>query len=385
MSLAGSTPTNLPPRTLVKGALPVPLSQGLSERANPRFAGGMRAALVHEPRRVQAGDRPDPSIVEPTDAIVRVVLACVCGSDLWYYRGDSEFAPGPIGHEFIGVVEDVGAEVSNLKNGDLVIAPFAYSDGTCPNCRHGITTACTNGGFFPMNGDGGQGEAVRVPLADGTLVSVPGSGHSDEMMRSLLTLSDVMATGHHAAVCANLKAGQTVAVVGDGAVGLSAVLAAKRLGAERIIALSRHADRQQLATEFGATDLVAERGDDAVETIKEMTGGIGVDATMECVGTGQSFETAIAIARAGSMVGFVGVPHGVELPIGQMFSRTVGVRGGGAPVRVYLPELLDDVLSERINPGRVLDYETDLEGIADAYAAMDERRATKSLVRVGSL
>ena len=345
----------------------------------------MRAAIFNEPRSITAGDRPDPSIVEPTDAIVRVVLACVCGSDLWYYRGDSPFEPGPIGHEFIGVVEDVGSGVSRLAAGDLVIAPFAFSDGSCPNCQNGITTACMNGGFFPMNGDGGQGEAVRVPLADTTLVTVPGSGHSDAMLRSLLTLSDVMATGHHAAVCAQVEAGQTVAVVGDGAVGLSGVLAAKRLGAERIIALSRHADRQALATEFGATDIVAARGEAALETIKEMTGGVGVDATLECVGTGQSMQTAIDIARAGSMVGFVGVPHGVEMPIGQMFARTVGVRGGGAPVRVYLPELLEDVLAERFDPGRVLDFETDLDGIADAYAAMDERRAIKSLVRVGTI
>src|SRR3954454_11809934 len=345
----------------------------------------MRAAIFHEPRSITAGDRRDPSIVEPSDAIVRVVIACVCGSDLWYYRGDSPFEPGPIGHEFVGVVEDVGADVTHIAKGDLVIAPFAYSDGTCPNCRNGITTACVNGGFFPMNGDGGQGEAVRVPFADSTLVPVPGSGHSDEMLRSLLTLSDVFATGHHAAVCANVEAGQTVAVVGDGAVGLSGVLAAKRLGAERIIALSRHADRQALATEFGATDIVAERGEEAVEKVKEMTGGVGVDATLECVGTGQSMETAISVARAGSMVGFVGVPHGVELPITQMFFRTVGVRGGGAPVRVYLPELLDDVMDGRIDPGKVLDYETDLEGIGDAYAAMDERRAIKSLVRVGAI
>src|SRR3954454_24825043 len=345
----------------------------------------MRAAIFHEPHSITAGDRRDPSIVEPTDAIVRVVLACVCGSDLWYYRGDSPFEPGPIGHELIGVVEDVGADITHITKGDLVIAPFAFSDGSCPNCANGVTTACMNGGFFPMNGDGGQGEAVRVPLADTTLVSVPGSGHSDEMMRSLLSLSDVMATGHHAAVCAQVQPGQTVAVVGDGAVGLSGVLAAKRLGAERIIALSRHVDRQALATEFGATDIVAERGDTAVEAIKAMTDGVGVDATLECVGTGQSMETAVSIARAGSMVGFVGVPHGVELPIEQMFFRTVGVRGGGAPVRVYLPELLEDVLAEKITPGRVLDYETDLEGISEAYAAMDERRAIKSLVRVGTL
>src|SRR5271165_4945880 len=207
----------------------------------------MRAAVFNEPHSITVVERPDPVIMEPTDAIVRVVLACVCGSDLWYYRGDSPFAPGPIGHEFIGVVEDVGGEVNHLAKGDLVIAPFAFSDGSCPNCQNGVTTACMNGGFFPMNGDGGQGEAVRVPLADTTLVTVPGSGHSDEMLRSLLTLSDVFATGHHAAVCAQVKPGQTVAVIGDGAVGLSGVLAARRLGADRTIALSRHPDRQALA------------------------------------------------------------------------------------------------------------------------------------------
>ena len=347
--------------------------------------GAVRAAIFHEPRSISAGDRRDPSIVEPTDAIVRVIVACVCGTDLWFYRGDSPFEPGPIGHEFVGVVEDVGAGVTRIAKGDLVISPYVFSDGTCPNCRNGVTTACVNGGMFPTNGDGGQGEAVRVPLANTTLVSVPGSGHSEEMMRSLVTLADVTATGHHAAVCARVKAGQTVAVVGDGAVGLCAVLAAKRLGAERIIAMSRHADRQQLATEFGATDIVAERGEEAVEKVQEMTDGVGVDAALECVGTGQSMESAIGMARAGAMVGFVGVPHGVELPIGQMFGKTIGVRGGGAPVRVYLPELLEDVLAEKINPGRVLDHETDLEGIGDAYAAMDERRAIKSLVRVGTI
>lgn len=345
----------------------------------------MRAAIFHEPHRVEAGDRPDASLREPTDAVVRVVLACVCGSDLWYYRGDSPFEPGPIGHEFIGIDEDVGAEVRHIRTGDLVIAPFGFCDNTCPHCRHGITSACLNGGFYPANGDGGQGEAVRVPLADGALVVVPGSGHSDPMLASLLTLSDVMSTGHHAAVCANVRPGGTVAVVGDGAVGLSGVLAAKRLGAGRIIALSRHADRQALAREFGATDIIEQRGGDAIEAVMALTGGVGVDATLECVGTGQSFETAIAIARPGSMVGYVGVPHGVELPIGQMFLRNKGVRGGSAPARAYIPELLPDVLEGRINPGRVLDYATDLEGIADAYAAMDERRAIKSLVRMGTI
>jgi hypothetical protein len=345
----------------------------------------MRAAIFHEPHRVEAGDRPDPGIVEPTDAIVRVVLACVCGSDLWYYRGDSPFEPGPIGHEFIGVVEDVGRDVANIKRGDFVIAPFAYSDGTCPHCRHGITTACQTGGFYPMNGDGGQGEAVRVPLADGSLVTVPGSGHSDEMLASLLTLSDVMATGHHAAVCAAVRPGATVAVVGDGAVGLSGVLAAKRLGAARIIGLSRHTDRQRLAREFGATDIVEQRGEEATEAVMQLTDGIGADATLECVGTGQAMLTALSIARPGSMVGYVGVPHGVELPVGEMFFRNKGVRGGAAPARAYIPELLPDVLEGRIDPGRVLDYATDLEGIAAAYAAMDERRAIKSLIRVGTV
>ena len=216
----------------------------------------MRAAVFNEPRSISVAERPDPVIGEPTDAIVRVVLSCVCGSDLWYYRGESPFAPGPIGHEFIGVVEDVGPEVHSIKRGDFVISPFAFSDGTCPHCRHGITSACSAGGFYPMNGDGGQGEAVRVPLADGTLVRVPGSGHSDETMASLLTLSDVLATGHHAAVCADVKPRGVAAVVGDGAVGLCGVLAAARLGAERVIALSRNPVRQKLAREFGATDVV---------------------------------------------------------------------------------------------------------------------------------
>jgi threonine dehydrogenase-like Zn-dependent dehydrogenase len=346
----------------------------------------MRAAVFNEPRSIGVAERPDPVIAEPTDAVVRVVLACVCGSDLWYYRGESPFEPGPIGHEFVGVVEDVGAEVHEIAKGDLVIAPFAYSDGTCPHCRAGVTTSCVAGGFWATGGiDGGQGEAVRVPFADSTLVTVPGSGHSDEMMRSLLTLSDVMATGHHAAVSAGVREGSVVAVVGDGAVGLSAVLACSRLGAERIITLSRNPARQALARTFGATDILAERGEAAIEAVKEMTDGVGVDAALECVGTGQSMATAIGVARPGSTVGYVGVPHGVELPVQAMFFQNIGLRGGGAPVRIYIPQLLDDVLEGRIDPGRVLDYETDLDDIAEAYAAMDERRAIKSLVRVGTV
>jgi threonine dehydrogenase-like Zn-dependent dehydrogenase len=344
----------------------------------------MRAAIFGGPGRIEVGDRPDPIITAPTDAVVRIALACVCGSDLWYYRGESRHDIGPIGHEFIGVVAEVGSAVSGLAEGDFVVAPFTYNDGTCPHCLAGWPSNCANGGSFGNHGiDGGQGEAVRVPFADATLVKVPGSGHDDAMMRSLLALSDVMCTGHHAAVSGGVKSGDTVAVVGDGAVGLCAMIAAKRLGAGRIIALSRNPARQALAREFGATDIVAERGDGATEAVMAMTDGIGVDAALECVGTNQSMATAFAIARPGSMVGAVGVPHDTEVPINTVIFRNVGLRGGVAPVRRYIPELLDDVLAGRINPGRVFDFETNLDGIADAYAAMDERRAIKALVRVG--
>ena len=347
----------------------------------------MKAALFKGKGAIALGERPDPTIKEPTDAVVRVVLACVCGSDLWYYRGETDYTVGsPIGHEFLGVVEHVGESVHTIAKGDLVIAPFFYSDGTCPHCRAGITSACVAGGVWGVNGiDGGQGEAVRVPLADGTLVKVPGSGHSDETLASLLTLSDVMGTGHHAAVSAGVKKGGTVAVVGDGAVGLCAIIAAKRLGAERIIALSRNPARQELARSFGATDILTERGEEANEAVLKLTDGVGVDAALECVGTNEAIQTALAIARPGSIVGYVGVPHGVELPVPILFSRNVGVHGGPAPARAYIPELLDDVLEGHINPGRVFDFTTDLGGIAEAYAAMDERRAIKSLVKVGTV
>jgi threonine dehydrogenase-like Zn-dependent dehydrogenase len=346
----------------------------------------MRAAIYSGPRAIAPGDRPDPALAAPTDAIVRVVLACVCGSDLWYYRGESPHALGPIGHEFIGVVEQVGAEVHDLGAGDFVVAPFTYCDGICANCQAGWTGNCVAGGSFGNHGmDGGQGEAVRVPFASGTLGRVPGSGHSDATMRALLALSDVMCTGHHAAVSGGVKAGSVVAVVGDGAVGLCAIIAAARLGASRIIALSRNPARQALARSFGATDIVAERGDAATAAVLELTDGVGVDAALECVGTGQSMATAFAIARPGAMVGAVGVPHGVEVPIETVIFRNIGLRGGVAPVRRYIPDLLDDVLEGRIHPERVFDFETDLEGIAEAYAAMDERRAIKSLIRVGTV
>jgi threonine dehydrogenase-like Zn-dependent dehydrogenase len=348
----------------------------------------MRAAIFNGPYEITVGKRPDPIIENPTDAIVRVVLSCVCGSDLWYYRGASPHAVGSIGHEFIGLVEDLGAEVTGLAEGDLVVAPFVYCDMSCPHCKAGATFACLRGGSFG-NGeiDGGQGEAVRVPLAASSLVKVPGSAgdHSEQTLRSLLALSDVMCTGHHAAVCGRVKKGDTVAVVGDGAVGLSAVLASKRFGAERIIALSGNPVRQDLAREFGATDILPQRGDDAVSAVMELTDGIGVDGALECVGTGQSAATAMAIARPGSTVGIIGAPHGVDIPFEPNFWRGVGWHGSVAPARAYIPELLPDVLDDRINPGRVFDYETDLDHLAEAYAAMDERRAIKSLIRVASI
>lgn len=346
----------------------------------------MKAAIFNGPRSILVGERPDPVIVEPTDAIVRVVFGCVCGSDLWYYRGESPHDIGSIGHEFIGVVEETGSAVRGVVTGDLVVAPFIFCDMTCSNCRNGMTAHCKVGGAFG-NGttlDGGQGEFVRVPFAGTSLVPVPGgaSGHSDQILRSLLSLSDVMCTGHHAAVSARVTKGDTVAVVGDGAVGLSAVIAAKRLGADRIIVLSRNPLRQAVAREFGATDIVASRGDEAVSAVMELTGGAGVDGAMECVGTNESMATALGMARPGSTVGVVGAPHGIEVSFEKSFWRAVGWQGGVAPARAYIPELMVDVLNGSINPGRVFDFETTLDGVAEAYANMDERRAIKSLLRI---
>ena len=346
----------------------------------------MKAAIFHGPRSIELGERPDPKIQELTDAVVRVVLGCVCGSDLWYYRGLSPHALGPIGHEFIGVVEEVGSDVHTIRKGDLVIAPFTYCDGTCANCRAGWPSNCLHGGSFGNHGiDGGQGEAVRAPLADPTLVKVPGSGYAEDMLRSLLTLSDVMCTGHHAAVSAGVKKGDVVAVVGDGAVGLCAIIAAKRLGAERILALSRNPARQRLAREFGATDILSERGEEATQKILDMTNGLGVDAALECVGTGESMATAFSIARVGSVLGAIGAPHGIVVPMDIVIFRNIGLRGGVSPVRRYIPELLDDVLEGRIHPGLVFDFTTELSGIQEAYEAMDQRRAIKSLLQIGTI
>ena len=348
----------------------------------------MKAAIFKGKGTITVEERPKPTINEPTDAVVRVVLACVCGSDLWFYRGISELPHGGVGHEFIGVVDEVGSAVTDLQPGDFVISPFSWSDGTCRNCRHGFHTACVHAGFFGQggDGDGGQAEYVRVPQADGTLVKVPGSSFSDETMASLLALTDVMATGYHAAVSAGVRKGLTVAVVGDGAVGLSGVLASKLLGAERIIVLgSKTESRHQLAREWGATDIIQTRGDEAVQELKELTDGFGADAVLECVGTAESSATAFAIAAGGAIVGRVGVPHDVEVDAEATFYRNVGMRGGPAPARAYQPELLKQVLDGSINPGKVFDLTVSLENIADGYAAMDERRAIKALVKVSEL
>jgi threonine dehydrogenase-like Zn-dependent dehydrogenase len=348
----------------------------------------MRATLIHGPRDIRVEDVPDPTILRPTDALVQVVAACVCGSDLWPYRGVRETPePKRIGHELVGLVTEVGAEVRTLHPGQFVIAPFVVSDGTCANCRNGITTSCLHGsawgGTDPDGNlvDGAQGEMVRVPWADGTLVATP-EVPDDAMVPSLLALSDVMSTGHHAAVSAGVRAGSTVVVVGDGAVGLSAVLAARRLGAEQVVIMSRHADRQAIATDFGATGIVAERGEEGVAAVHELFGGIGPDCVLECVGTDQSMQQALASVRPGGRVGYVGVPlGGAELPIRQLFSSNVSVGGGVAPVRAYLDELLVDVLDGTLDPGRVFDRQMPLEDVAQAYLAMDERTAVKVLLR----
>ncbi|WP_062527767.1 zinc-dependent alcohol dehydrogenase family protein [Demequina rhizosphaerae] len=349
----------------------------------------MRATIIHGERDIRVEDVPDPVLSTGRDAIVRVVAACVCGSDLWPYRGVTKVAtPKRIGHEFVGVVEEVGDAVETVRAGDFVIAPFYQCDGTCLNCRNGMTVHCQHGGWWGSAtdelgfADGGQGARVRVPMADGTLAVVPGGMPDDALIPGLLTLSDVMGTGHHAAISAGVTEGSTVAVVGDGAVGLCAIIAAKRLGASRIVAMSRHEPRQALAREFGATDVVPERGDAGIARLKEMFDGIGPDIVLECVGTKESMDQALRSARPGGQVGFVGVPNGgPELPVRQMFNTNVGVRGGVAPVRGYIEELLPEVLDGRIQPGRVFDLELPLEEAAQAYRAMDERTAIKVMLR----
>jgi threonine dehydrogenase-like Zn-dependent dehydrogenase len=337
----------------------------------------MKATVLYGPRDVRFEERPSPEIDKPTDAIIRIAATCVCGSDLWPYRGLNPITePTPMGHEYCGVVEEIGKEVRNIKRGQFVIGSFATSDNTCPHCRYGYQSSCIQREFMLR----AQAPFLRVPLADGTLVptlDLP----SDDLLPSLLTLSDVMGTGWFAADAASVKPGGTVVVVGDGAVGLLGVLSAKVMGAERIIAMSRHESRMRLAREFGATDIVRERGAEGITRIKDSTKGIGADSVLECVGTAESMAQAIQITRPGGFVGYVGVPHGVELKGEGLFYTHVHLHGGPAPVRRYLPDLIDLVLSKKINPGKVFDLVLPLEQVAEGYRAMDERRAIKTLLR----
>ncbi len=344
----------------------------------------MRATVMHQAGNVRIENVPDAAIQHPSDAVIRITRACICGSDLWPYH---ELPPTPggrqMGHEAIGVIEAVGSEVRTLRRGQVVIMPFAFSDGSCLFCEEGLQTACVHGGFFGNgNGIGGaQAEALRIPQADGTLYPLD-MAEDDALMPSLLTLSDVMGTGHHAAVTARVRRGGTVAVVGDGAVGLCGVIAAKRLGAEQVIIMGRHADRIALAREFGATDVVSERGDAAIERVRELTEGFGVQSVLECVGTEQAIATSLGIVRPGGAIGRVGVPHYDVLPNAQqMFYGNVIVAGGPAPVRAYIDELFPDVLEGRIEPGRVFDRTIGLDEVPDGYRAMDKREALKVLIR----
>ena len=336
----------------------------------------MKATMLYGPRDIRLENRDDPEILKPTDAIIRLAVTSICGSDLWPYRGINPVQdPSPMGHEYCGFVEEVGSDVRNVRKGQFVIGSFFASDNTCPHCRHGYQTSCMHKEFVV----GAQAPFQRVPLADGTLVALKENPPPD-LFASFQAVSDVFGTGWFAAEAADVQPGMTVAVVGDGAVGLLGVLSAKVKGAERIIAMSRHAARQELAREFGATDIVSERGDEGVARIKELTRGVGADATLECVGTQQSMAQAIQSTRPGGGIGHVGVPHGVELNGEDLFYRHVRLHGGPAPVRHYLPQLIEFVLQRKINPGRVFDQTLPLAQVAEGYRAMDERRAIKTLL-----
>src|SRR4051794_33813122 len=342
----------------------------------------MRATIMPQAHEVRIENIPDAAIQNPTDAVIRITRACICGSDLWPYNGGPNVEGQRMGHEAIGVVEDVGRDVQRIKRGQVVIMPFVNSDGPCLFCEEGLPAACVHRGFFG-NGDldGAQAEAMRIPMADGTLYPIE-VAEDDALMPSLLALSDVMGTGHHAAVTARVRQGGSVAVVGDGAVGICGAIAAKRLGAEQIIIMGRHPDRITLAREFGATDVVSERGDEGIARVRELTQGLGVQSVLECVGTEQAMDTSMGVVRAGGAVGRVGVPHYEVIKGAQeMFYNNVIVGGGPAPTRAYIPDLLSDVLEGRIDPGRVFDRTVDLEGVPDGYRAMNEREALKVLIR----
>lgn len=338
----------------------------------------MRATTLHGPRDIRLEERPDPAVGAPTDAVVQVVRTCVCGSDLWDYRGVDEITQGQtIGHEAIGTVVETGAQVTGVRPGDFVVVPFCQSDNTCPHCRAGAHSACEQVAITAT----GQAEYALVRQAEGSLVPLPGRP-DEQQLPALMALSDVMPTGWHAAVSAGVRPGHTVVVVGDGAVGLCGVLAAVQLGAARVVSLSRYAPRQRVAEEFGATHVVAERGREAGEAVKELTDGIGAEAVLECVGTDDAMRTAVAVARPGATVGFVGVPHGVALPVERMFAKNVGLAGGMAPVRRYLPDLMERVLQGRMDPGPVFDQTLPLAEVPEAYRRMDQRESIKVLLEL---
>jgi threonine dehydrogenase-like Zn-dependent dehydrogenase len=341
---------------------------------------------MRQARDVRIEDVPDAAIRQPTDAVIRITRACICGSDLWPYNDlqlDSEGVGRRMGHEAIGVVEDVGSDVRRVRRGQLVVMPFAYSDGSCMFCDEGLNTSCVHGGFFGVGREAGgaQAEALRIPYADGTLYALP-VGEDDALMPSLLTLSDVMGTGHHAAMTARVAAGRKVAVIGDGAVGLCGVIAAKRLGAEQIVIMGRHKDRVLLARDFGATDVVSDRGEEAINRLRELTGGFGVHSVLECVGSEEAMKTALSVVRPGGAIGRVGVPHYGPMDLSKApFYQNVIVAGGPAPVRAYIDELLPDVMEGRIESGRVFDRTVGLDGVPDGYRAMNEREALKVMVK----
>ena len=338
----------------------------------------MKGTVLHGPRDVRFEEREEPRILNPTDAVIRLAASCVCGSDLWPYRGLQPIPePMAMGHEYCGVVEEVGSAVTSVKPGQFVVGSFCISDNTCPHCRRGFQSSCVQREFM----SGAQAPRARVPLADGTLVATP-SMPADDLIPSLLAVSDVLGTGWYAADAARVEPGATVAVVGDGAVGLMGVLAAKQMGAARIIAMSRHKTRQDLALEFGATDIVTERGDEGVARVKAITEGVGADSVLECVGTMEAMTQAIQCARPGAMIGYVGVPHGVQLDGQKLFFSQTGMLGGPAPVRRFLPHLIDLVLARKIEPGKVFDLKIPLADVAEGYRAMDERRAIKTLLLV---
>jgi threonine dehydrogenase-like Zn-dependent dehydrogenase len=340
----------------------------------------MRGAVLHAPGDVRLERRPDPTIIEPTDAIIRVSATCICGSDLWPYRGiEAVDGPAPMGHEYVGIVEEVGRDVSAIRRGQFVVGSFFASDNTCEICRSGYQSSCIH--RQPMGAIGTQAEYARIPLADGTLVATPDVPSAD-LIPSLVAASDVLGTGWFAAVAAAVGPGKTVAVVGDGAVGLLGVLAAKRLGAERIITMSRHEARQKLALDFGATDIVPERGEDGVTRVKDLTNGLGAHSVIEAVGTQESMMQAIRATRAGGHLGYVGVTHDVQLPGDELFFSHVHLHGGPAPVRRFLPEQIELISNGTIEPGRVFDLTLPLEDVAEGYRAMDERRAIKTLLRI---